>query len=131
MKTPILLVAHQPLASALADVVKHVLGDVQDNLYTLDVAPDADKEIMQQDGRALIQDLNKHQGSLVISDCFGSTPSNIGQAIAASLPDCYFVAGANVPMLLRVLNYSDRDAKSIADIALEGGKAAIMSPKSE
>ena len=131
MNTPILIVAHQPLASAYLEVVRHVLGSDTEHLLTLDIEPDADSEQMTRKGVEQLTSFPQSNGSIVLTDCLGASPSNIGQAIAESVTGCYFVAGINLPMLLRVLNYSGEDAASIVNIAIKGGKNAIVSPQQD
>ncbi|RLJ21012.1 PTS fructose transporter subunit IIA [bacterium endosymbiont of Escarpia laminata] len=62
---------------------------------------------------------------LVLTDMFGSTPSNI----AYDLLDegrINVVAGINLPMLVRVLNYAPLDLKELTSKAISGGKDGIV-----
>jgi PTS system mannose-specific IIA component len=132
MKTAIIIVAHAPLASAYCEVASHILSSEQhEQLICLDIEADADVEQAVTAGIDLLQPVAIEQGALVLTDCFGATPSNIAKRIADSNPQNALVTGINLPMLIRVLNYQQEKAPALANIALDGGKAAIIKPQAD
>ena len=71
------------------------------------------------------KELDQGQGILILTDLYGSTPSNI----AARLLERYnvrIVSGISVPMLLRILNYPDADLDRLAEIAVEGAHNGVI-----
>ena len=62
---------------------------------------------------------------LVLTDMYGSTPSNIAVGLQRE-GRVDVVAGVNLPMLVRVLNYPFLDLATLAAKALSGGRDGIM-----
>ena len=59
------------------DCARHVLGDVPRNLKVLAVLATDDPQTKEDEGRALIAQLDTGEGVLLLTDLFGATPSNI------------------------------------------------------
>lgn len=125
----ILIVAHAPLAGALAQAAAHVYTcapeRAADQLRTLDVAADADPAAALAQASALAAEVDRGDGVLVLTDAFGATPGNI----ASRLLDpgrVAVVAGVNLPMLLRALCYRDVRLGEIVDKALAGGAQGVV-----
>lgn len=125
MSNRILLIAHAPLAHALAACAAHVFPDAGERLLALDVAPSADPVASLQEAEALLA----HSGSgpvLVLSDVFGATPHNIAQELAKNRPNTKLVTGVNLPMLLRALCYQSEALDSLVARAIAGGSQGIL-----
>ena len=60
----------------------------------------------------------------VLTDMYGSTPSNIACRLTGT--HTKVVAGINLPMLIRVLNYPRLTLTELAEKALSGGRDGIM-----
>jgi mannose PTS system EIIA component len=126
----ILVIAHQPLASALEQSARHVFSRdprcAEYRLRALDVEPDADPALLEQRARALLAEADDGRGVLVLTDCLGATPANVAARLAQ--PGAVeVVAGANLPMLLRALCYCDSALDALAEKALAGGTRGIAS----
>lgn len=121
----ILIVAHNSLGESLADCVKHVLGEVPPFLKVLSVHADDDPQQKLAEGHALIQQLDRGNGVLILADIFGATPSNVASRLCRS-EHIMGVAGVNLPMLLRVVCYPNKAMPELAQIALDGGRECIV-----
>ncbi|MDX1381770.1 MAG: PTS fructose IIA subunit family protein, partial [Xanthomonadales bacterium] len=64
-------------------------------------------------------------GVLVLTDLQGASPANRALRAAHSPRACRVVAGLNLPMLLRVLNYRAEALDDLARIAVEGGVRGV------
>jgi PTS system ascorbate-specific IIA component len=62
---------------------------------------------------------------LVLTDVLGATPCNIAQKIADH-QQCKLVAGVNLPMLLRTVNYRHEGLDALVARALAGASQSIM-----
>ena len=124
----ILLVTHNGLGDSLVDCVRHVLGQVPDNLKVLSVLAEDEPERKEQEGRALVASLDNGGGVLLLADMFGATPSNIGRRLC-QLPNVAGVAGVNLPMLLRAVCNSGKPLDELAQMTLAGGRDCIVSLK--
>lgn len=120
----ILLVTHNALGESLVDCVKHVLGEVPQNLKILTVQAGDDPQLKLVEGQALIKQLDTG-GVLILADIFGATPSNIARQLCHA-EHVMGVAGVNLPMLLRVACSSDKTLPELAKIAVEGGRECIV-----
>jgi PTS system ascorbate-specific IIA component len=72
------------------------------------------------------RDLDQGEGVLVLADLYGATPCNIGLSLGALGVKLRCVSGLNLPMLLRVLNYSEKSLPELAEIAATGGRGGIF-----
>jgi len=124
MPTAILIIAHAPLASALRQCVLHVYPDVGDVVRALDVMPEAPPEDSQEAARALLQSMAPAP-TLVLTDVFGATPCNVAQKVVDG-HQSKLVAGVNLPMLLRTVNYRHESLDLLVARAVAGGTQCIM-----
>jgi PTS system ascorbate-specific IIA component len=125
----ILLIAHAPLASALAQSAQHVYScapeRAESRLKVLDIEANADVAQAVARGRDLIVEIDQGDGVIVLTDAFGATPGNI--ATQLNQPGkVAVVAGVNLPMLLRTLCYRDGDLAATVEKALAGGTQGVM-----
>ena len=130
MNVGILLVAHAPLASALRSCALHIFPDSAPDLLALDVhADDPAARVCRA-----IADLRAqwpHQECLVLVDVAGATPCNLARqapmcASDAPIPPTELLAGVNLPMLLRVLNYRHEPLQTLVARAMAGGTQGML-----
>jgi len=121
----ILVVAHNDLGNSLVDCVKHVLGAVPNNVRVLSVRAHDDPQQKLAEGHALVQQLDKGNGVLILADIYGATPSNVARQLCRA-EHIMGVAGVNLPMLLRVVCHPSKSMPELAQIALEGGRECIV-----
>lgn len=124
MPIDILIIAHAPLASAMRSCVLHVFPEVADNLRAIDVLPNETPEATQQRLQDCLLASAKHP-VLVLTDVLGATPCNIAQK-AIDGQHCKLVAGVNLPMLLRTVNYRHESMDALLARALAGGTQCIV-----
>ncbi len=124
----IVVIAHQPLASALEGSARHVFSRdprcAQYRLHALDVEPDADLALLEQRVRSLLAEADDGRGVLVLTDCLGATPANVAARVAEP-GKVEVVAGVNLPMLLRALCYCDTSLEALVEKAVAGGTRGI------
>jgi mannose PTS system EIIA component len=124
MNTGILIIAHAPLASALRAGVLHVFPDVAEGIVALDVPPSEPTETTILNARAMLAQL-RTSNTLVLTDVFGATPCNVAQKVIDGVHS-RLVAGVNLPMLLRTVNYCHEPLDVLVARALAGGTQSIM-----
>ena len=120
----ILLVTHDGLGDSFLDCVKHVLGELPQNLKSLSVSAGDDPQQKSVEGQAIVKELDTGSGVLVLSDVYGATPSNIARQLCHA-ERVMGVAGVNLPMLLRVIRYPATTLPDLAKVAVEGGRGCI------
>jgi PTS system ascorbate-specific IIA component len=124
MNTGILIIAHAPLASALRAAVLHVFPDVETGVLALDVPSSESPDITREHALLLLAQLAM-PNTLVLTDVFGATPCNIAQKVVDGVHS-KLVAGVNLPMLLRTVNYRHEALDVLVARALAGGTQSIM-----
>lgn len=124
MTIGILIIAHAPLASALRACVLHVFPEVEGSLSALDVAANEPPEDTLATARTMVDQLDA-PGVLVLTDVFGATPCNVAQKLVDGVHS-KLVAGVNLPMLLRTVNYRHESLDLLVARALAGGSQCIM-----
>jgi len=100
----VLVIAHEPLATALIHCTRHIYGRLPYQVAALDVIPDEDPDIALRAARDLAARVNDGSGLVVLTDLFGATPARV--AVQLAEPGRVIVFhGANLPLLLKLLNY--------------------------
>lgn len=120
----VLIIAHEPLATALMHCTRHVYKRVPPQVAALDVLPDEDPVALLDGARLLGSRINDGSGLVVLTDLFGATPARIAVQMAERHRIEVFY-GVNLPTLLKTLTY--RSNLSIDDLA---GKLADNAPTS-
>lgn len=126
----ILLITHKGLGDSLVDCVRHVLGSAPPNIRVLSVLAEDDPQQKEDEGRALIAQLDTGEGVLLLSDLFGATPSNIARRLYQP-GRAEGVAGVNLPMLLRAVCYSGKPLAEVVQKALDSGRNCVLSINSD
>jgi len=124
--TSILIIAHAPLASALAAVAAHTYPDCGASLRAMDVQPGDSVDTVEASARDLIGGPGVDGGTLVFVDAFGATPCNAATRLL-DRADVRVVAGVNVPMLWRTLCYGTRESlDTMVARAVAGATQGVM-----
>jgi PTS system ascorbate-specific IIA component len=121
----ILIIAHGGLGESLIHCVSHVLGKHPPQLQSLAVGTEDDPTDLLPNAQHVVEKLNTGDGVIVLSDMYGATPCNL---VAKLLTPNQIegVAGVNLPMLVRVLNYRDKPIKTCVEKALSGGRDGVV-----
>ncbi|MES2499690.1 MAG: PTS fructose transporter subunit IIA [Pseudomonadota bacterium] len=121
----ILIIAHGNLGASLISCANHVLGKQPLQLRALEVATNDDPSVLLPKAQQLVKSLNTGDGVLVLSDMYGATPCNM--VIKLLSPGVVEgVAGVNLPMLVRVLNYREAGIKVCMEKAISGGREGVV-----
>ncbi len=125
MSVSLLIIAHAPVGQAILDAATGTLGRNPMNSEVLDVERDVEPDIAIIQAQRLVEELDQGDGVLVLTDIYGSTPSNIACSLLQR-ENIRIVTGLNLPMLIRVMNYAELDLASLADKAFSGGHDGIL-----
>jgi len=125
MSVGVLLVTHGKLGHLLIETVADMIGPLPLPTEVLEVRRVQATDVLLRQGRRMIERLDTGCGVLLLTDVFGSTPSNIATHLADT-PAVEVVTGVNLPMLVRVFNYPQCDLTGMASNAVEGGQRGVM-----
>lgn len=126
MTVSVLIISHDEIGTALLNTVKQTLGsDLPLSAATVELRADADPEILTPKLKEVVKALDQGDGVLILTDLFGSTPSNIAQQLQ-DIVRVRIVSGLNLPMLIRIMNYPQLTLDELAEKALTGGQCGII-----
>ena len=126
MAVGILLVTHMGIGTALLAVAGKLMPNLPLQAEAFEVAFDSDPGTMLPAASAALRRVDTGDGVLVLTDLYGASPSNFAARLSALGTDTRRLAGLNLPMLLRTLNYSDRALAELADAAASGGRLGVV-----
>jgi mannose PTS system EIIA component len=119
----ILIIAHAPLASALKACAEHVFPDCGPAVSVLDVP--AHMPVAESVAQARMLIAQNASDTLILTDVFGATPSNIAKQITNGATT-RLLTGVNLPMLLRAITYRHEALDMLVQRALAGGAQGVM-----
>jgi len=125
MSVGLLLITHKNIASNLLETARQMLDTCPLATRALEVPLDYPIEEVAAQAKTYITSLDTGNGVLILTDIYGGTPSNIGKQLSEQY-NCKLVAGINLPMLIRVLNYPQLNLEDMALKAVSGGHDGIV-----
>ncbi|GAB5389238.1 MAG: PTS sugar transporter subunit IIA [Alphaproteobacteria bacterium] len=96
----LVLVTHGRLADEFVAALEHVVGP-QQGVATVCIGPDDDMELRRADIVTAVEQVDVGAGSIVLTDLFGGTPSNMAISIMDGRK-IEVIAGINLPMLIKL-----------------------------
>ncbi|HFD86506.1 MAG TPA: PTS fructose transporter subunit IIA [Gammaproteobacteria bacterium] len=130
MTVGILVITHGGIGHELLETASHTLGICPLNAEALSVYPEFNIDEMDAMARVICLRLDTGDGVLVLTDMFGSTPSNIARRLL-ELPRVDVVTGINLPMLIRIMNYPKLPLDELKQKAISGGHDGILACQEE
>lgn len=121
----VLLVTHGRMGQHLVDTVSGMLGELSLPTDIVEVHRSDDPDELMLAARNAAQALDTGDGVLILTDAFGSTPSNIANR-AATESGHRVIAGINLPMLVRIYNYPKLGLDEMVTSALQAGRQGVM-----
>ena len=121
----ILIISHEQLGASLIDCIIHILGErpplLINHIVSSTEGPDSGSVRLQ----VILEQLDQGSGVLILTDIFGATPANIARKqIRIGRIEC--LAGLNLPMLLRAVQYRHQPLPQLIDKILVGGRESIF-----
>ena len=121
----VLLVTHGKLGHFLLETMSDMIGPLPLPTDVLEVRRVQATDVLLLQGRRMIERLDGGGGVLLLTDAFGSTPSNIANRLAEASRTAV-VAGINLPMLVKIFNYPQLDLAAMTRAAVEGGQRGVL-----
>ncbi|MEN8204840.1 MAG: PTS sugar transporter subunit IIA [Pseudomonadota bacterium] len=123
--TGLLLITHGRLGDDMLDAVKEILTDCPLATASIAVDSNSDPDQLFETADRLCDEIDDGKGVLILTDLYGSTPSNIANRLIDT-HNASVISGANLPMLLRILNYPDMSLEALCDKAAKGARDGIV-----
>lgn len=123
----VLIITHNRIGEQLLKTAESIVGKSLSRLKNVavpgDVSP-ADLGRYADQVKATIEKLDDGDGVLILTDLYGATPSNLAHYFAER-HQVRILAGLNLPMLMRVINYADQPLELLAKIGIVGANKGI------
>jgi PTS system ascorbate-specific IIA component len=126
MSVALLLVTHEHIGNDMLMITGSILNDELSNTACVEIPMNADIDSMKNQVANTLNELSTDDGVLILTDSYGSTPSNIANEFLDS-QNRALVSGVNLPMLIRIMNYRSLPLDELKQVAIEGGKHGITS----
>ena len=124
MTIGVLLVSHELLGQSMLDVSVKTLSVCPLATKILSVPLECDPDELALSAEKMVKELDTGDGVLILTDLCGGTPSNIACRLSHH-QHVEVVAGLNLPMLIRVLNYPNLSLEEMAERAVDGGRQGV------
>jgi len=121
----ILLITHPGIGNALLTTASAMLEACPLRTRCLEVPDRVDLELLMTQALQAIDTIDDGSGVLILTDAFGSTPSNIATQLAGR-HRANVISGVNLPMLVRIFNYASDNLDTLTRKAAEGGVRGIQ-----
>ena len=120
----LVLVTHGNLALEFISAMQHVVGK-QEQVEAVCIGPEDDMEMRREEILKKAGEVNSGSGTIVLTDMFGGTPSNLAISIM-DRAQVEIIAGINLPMLIKLASLrKDKSLKEAVEGAQEAGKKYI------
>ena len=116
----IIIITHGNLALELKSAMEYILG-IQKNVEIISIKSDDDLEIKKTDLEEAIEKVNENIGTIILTDMFGGTPSNLAMSFL-EVGKVEIISGANLPMLVKLIGL--RDSNDLQKVAQESKESA-------
>ena len=124
MSVGILVISHGNIGLSFIDAAKQMIGKNTLKIKALDANIESTLDELYIKASSLVKEIDQGDGVLILTDLFGSTPSNIAHRLYEK-NNISVVTGINLPMLIRILNSSHLNLEAITKKAYSGGVDGI------
>ena len=126
MSVGILLITHEGIGSALIAVATRLLRQLPLKAEAFEVPFDGDPDALLPAASAALRRVDGGQGVLVLTDLYGASPSNLAGRLARLGTPVRRVSALSLPMLLRVMNYSEQGLDELPATAAAGARNGVI-----
>ena len=119
------MITHSNYGESLLAAAESILGPIENcAALSIDITADVKEAI---DGlRSTVENMDKGNGVLILTDMFGGTPTNLSLSLL-SIKGVEVVTGVNLPMILRAAGHSTTKIEILAEEAKQAGLQGIVS----
>lgn len=125
MAVSVLTITHGKVGHELLVITESMLSALPITCKALSVSDTSRPDELLDQAKKLCDELDEGDGVLVLTDIFGSTPSNVCDRLR-DVAHVHVLTGLNLPMLIRVMNYPKLSLAKLAEKALSGAHDGII-----
>ena len=116
---------HPGLGESLVQCACHVLNKRPAQVNQLGVSAQDDPLDLLPLARQMLALVDNGKGVLVLTDIFGASPANLAMKLLEP-GRIEGIAGVNLPMLLRAINYREKGMETLLLRARDGGRDGVF-----
>jgi len=120
----VLIITHDNIGQVILDTTIKIIGSCPIQVRTISIEMDCNNSEKLSDIKTIVDELDTEDGLLLLTDLYGATPNNL--AASLSNTNNIIVAGLNLPMLIRVMNYHNLPLLELSEKAIGGGKDGVL-----
>jgi mannose PTS system EIIA component len=121
----IVIVTHKQLGDALIDAAEFILGARPDGVVSVSININENADKLREKVSEGIKNVNMKEGTLILTDMFGGTPSNLSYSFLEE-GRTEVISGVNLPILIKAVNSrKDMDISKLAQSIETYGKKSI------
>ncbi len=124
MSVSVLIITHDHIGQVILDTAIKIIGSCPMPIHTVSIEMDCNYKKKLSEITSITSKFNSNDGLLILTDLYGATPSNI--ATSVDIENSIIVAGLNLPMLIRIMNYHTLPLYELSDKATGGGKDGVL-----
>ena len=125
MTVSILTITHGQIGHELIATAKDMLSTLPLTCRSLSVSDTSNPDDLLDIAKKLCIKIDDGDGILVLTDIYGSTPSNVCNKLG-NAENIHVIAGMNLPMLIRVMNYPKLSLNELVEKAISGAHDGII-----
>lgn len=125
MSVALLLITHDTIGNSMLETATNMLGICPLATENLAITNQQKLEAMQERAEMLCKKIDQGDGILILTDMYGSTPSNIASRLL-NTRNRTVVTGLNLPMLVRVMNYAQLNLQELANKAMSSIEDSVF-----
>ncbi len=128
MSVTLLLITHDDIGSSLLSTAANMMGVLPLVCKNLKISSQMDIEQGYAQAVTICDSLDEQTELLIITDIYGSTPSNIATRLIENVSEeqRLIVTGVNLPMLVRIMNYAHLSLSELAQKACSSASDSIF-----
>jgi PTS system mannose-specific IIA component len=123
----VIIAAHLRLAEELLGIARIITGSQLDNFRTVSINIDDNPDQVRQKLLAAVREVNTPDGTVILVDMFGGTPSNLSLSLL-SRGTIEIITGVNLPMIIEAAGSSHRvSLAELISMLIASGQRGIRS----
>jgi len=126
MSVALLIITHDSIGQSLLETATNMIGICPIATENLSIKRNSNPETLFKKAQRLCYDIEQGDGLLILTDMYGSTPSNIASRLIKNGKNRLMISGISLPMLVRVMNYSELSLIELAKKAQTGAQESII-----
>jgi mannose PTS system EIIA component len=127
MSVGLLLITHGDIGTHMLSTALRIMGGTCPvPTRVLAITDETQRDQLRAEALRLARDVDGGDGVLVLADLYGSTPANIACSLQDGPGPVQIIAGLNLPMLVRAMNYAGLPLAELAVKVEVGGRNGIL-----